>query len=249
MPFRAAYTADWKHFRSLSKALSAIKHKVESIHKDRWTHVKLLLEVFGLLSALALLFVTWRTLEEVAKQSRFSREAIDRSTEAFRVDERAWIEIDSIKKTVMPPMNGFPQGFVYEVFLKNVGKTIARDVVLRKVSVLSQLSFTSNARGIRRTLDDLLKPEQTDRPAISAYPIPKVIAPGTVTPLPFTLDGAAPQYGQFRYPIGRIDYVDAFGVPRWMTFCFVVTNHSGDLRYCEYGNDEDNNPVAPHSAK
>ena len=125
MSFRAAHTADRKHFRLLFKALSAIKHKVESIHKDRWKHFKLWLEVFGLLSALALLFVTWRTLRRGSKAVETQREAIDRSTEAFRVDERAWIEIDSIQKTVMPPMDGFPQGFVYKVFLKNVGKTIA----------------------------------------------------------------------------------------------------------------------------
>jgi len=165
----------------------------------------------------------------------------------FRIDERGWVEIDAIKKTVEPPMEGFPQSFKYDVYLKNVGKTKAHNIILRKVTASGGLDFMSNARGIQRTQDDLLKPEPSDAAQIPPYPIPKVIAPNAVTPIPFTLDGAAPQYSNkyYRYPVGRIDYTDDFGIAHWIKFCFVVINATGDLRYCEYGNEEDSNPETP----
>jgi hypothetical protein len=180
------------------------------------------------------------TIHEIRRQNVSINESINRTAESFRIDERAWIEIDSIKKTINPPMQGFPQSFRYDVYLKNVGKTKAKGITLRKVTAFGRTFTESDARMAQ---EHLLMPDPKDATSIPAYPIPRVIAPNTVVVIPFTLDGAVPQYDNyFRYPMGRIDYTDDFGIPHWMKFCFIVANTAGDLRYCEHGNEEDSNP-------
>jgi hypothetical protein len=81
----------------------------------------------------------------------------------------------------------------------------------------------------------------SNTPPVPPYPLPHAIAPNAVLPLPFTLGGSIPQFGNTVYSslIGRVDYKDSFGISHWMTFCLVVWNAAGDLQYCEYGNDED----------
>jgi hypothetical protein len=129
-----------------------IREYYEAEQRDRqsyWSRwIKPSLEVFGIVIAFALAIFTGLTLREVVKQSALSREAIDRSTEKFRVDERAWVEIDSVSKSADPPLQGFPPTFRYRVFLKNVGKTVAKDAVLRRVSSLGQ---PPNLRGVQMT--------------------------------------------------------------------------------------------------
>jgi hypothetical protein len=79
--------------------------------------------------------------------------------------------------------------------------------------------------------------------------VPKTLAPGMVSSVPFPLNGQEPQVfpnGDIvSYLIGRIDYVDEFKVPHWMKFCFYVGNARGEIWNCQEGNDEDNNPEIP----
>lgn len=160
----------------------------------------------------------------------------------FRTDERAWIEIESIRlqSTITP--EGMRTFFKYEVFTKNVGKTVARDIGLKRMNMMDANHGIINIRGIQMWQDKML----VDRPGIPSkvpsLPMPKSLAPNTTVTEPFILGGGAPQYGFFDYLIGRIDYKDAFDVAHWMKFCFVVTNAKGDLGICEAGNDEDSNP-------
>lgn len=80
-------------------------------------------------------------------------------------------------------------------------------------------------------------------------PVPKVLAPGTVTVVPFVIDGQEPQVFPklewVSYLIGRIDYRDDFGIKHWMKFCFYVGERNGQLWNCHEGNDEDSSPETP----
>lgn len=213
----------------------------------------------GVLAAFALAVLTLLTFLQIKDQTpRISESAgaatkaiqtsIETGIEQFRVDERAWIEIDSIRKTSLPASPGFPASFKYEVFLKNVGKTMAKDAVLRRVSSLGPMP---NEGGVELAQKELLTPKSGRPPQVPPYPIPRAFAPNTALAIPFNLGGSPPKYKNTFYSssIGRIDYMDEFGVSHWMTFCLIVMNAAGDLQYCDYGNDEDRNPEVSLPAK
>jgi dipeptidyl aminopeptidase/acylaminoacyl peptidase len=42
----------------------------------------------------------------------------------------------------------------------------------------------------------------------------------------------------------RIEYIDAFGVAHWKTFCFSIAKNA-TIASCKSGNDEDDNPELP----
>lgn len=60
-----------------------------------------------------------------------AQDAISQSDQAFRTDERAFIEIEPIKPMLFTPRDEeFGASFNYELYLKNVGKTPAREIKL-----------------------------------------------------------------------------------------------------------------------
>src|ERR1017187_784042 len=59
---------------------------------------------------------------------RLGQQADDAET-FFRTDERAWVVVDQVVLLESyPPRDNFPWSFKYGVYVKNAGKTIARDV-------------------------------------------------------------------------------------------------------------------------
>jgi hypothetical protein len=181
---------------------------------------------------------------QMIKQSKTADAQLRQSRESFRIDERASIEIESMKLKGTVP---FPPttAVVYEVTAKNFGKTVARDIVFKKATLMDANSEAFNARVIKSGQDSL-----KDHPPVA---FPKSLGPNTPVVIPFGVGGTAPQtYGKgskqetwHDYLIGRFDYNDSFGIPHWMTFCFVIRDASGNVDYCETGNDEDNNPELP----
>ena len=192
---------------------------------------------------------------QMIKQSHIASESLRQSTESFRIDERAWIELEPIKPaalfsaaTKFIPRNSF----TYELYPKNFGKTIARDIKMKaNVSGWSE-SFGDSADQMERWQDKFLLNQFTEmgtgKPVvIPPSPIPKVLAPGVSTPVPYVVHAQAPQYfknghAMYDYIVGRIDYSDQFNIPHWIKFCFFVRNPGGELTSCQYGNDEDRNP-------
>lgn len=186
-------------------------------------------------------------------QACLMRKSTNATVEFFRTDERAWIEIDPIKPVLfITRRKDIPRNdFRYEIYPRNVGKTPARNVSMKAETTASGEAFGTDAHSIATTQDKFLnlkfRDAATGRPVdISGPPIPRVLAPNTTAPVPFVLYGQEPQifpngHAFYDYLVGRIDYVDQFGVAHWMKFCFFVINQRGELRYCEYGNDEDRN--------
>jgi hypothetical protein len=189
---------------------------------------------------------------QMIKQSKTANAALRQSIESFRIDERAWIEIEPIK--LMQVYRGDSKvgaGFRYGFYPKNFGKTEARDITFRAApGATSSIQSGNSPTWASFNQDKLLLGKVESAPDLRIdEPAPKVLAPGITSPVPFTMDGQEPQIfseDEFvSYLIGRIDYVDAFRVKHWVKFCYFVVNAKGDLWNCKEGNDEDENPEMP----
>jgi hypothetical protein len=201
---------------------------------------------------LTLVAVAWYTLL-TQKQLRVSSHSLQTTQEHFRIDERAWVGLEPVKPILRVPRSGkFGAGFDYEIYLRNTGKSVARCVEIRVPRQASQSSITmgDNAVTIDNTQNKFLLGEfkgSGDIPIIMSAP--KALAPGQITTIPLSLFGQEPQIFTkdewVSYFVGRVDYADEFGVQHWVKFCFFVADPKGNLWYCKYGNDEDNNPEVP----
>jgi hypothetical protein len=231
-----------------SEVLRCVIEWLRGFHVDRerskaadWAMVSL--TVFAVIAAIV---SAWFFQEQLVE----ARRSTDAAIHNFTVDERAWVELEPIKGTVKSPRTAkIGAGFSYPVYVRNVGKTVARDVRFRASRIGSQSSLTmgDNAQSLAWTQDKLLLgkvPTASDIPITIATP--NVLAPNSVSPAPAIL------YGQERQPfpkdewvsylIGRVDYTDEFGIPHWLKFCFFVADAQGNLWNCKEGNDEDHNP-------
>ena len=171
-----------------------------------------------------------------------ARKTTKLTVESFRIDERAWVEIQPIASSPT---------FRYQIYPKNVGKTAATDIRINALrgTALNSITMGESASQLSMLQDKMLLPGGPLSDVPRANPVSKVLAPNTVATVPFIMDGQAPQiYPKdewVAYLIGRIDYNDAFKVPHWLKFCFFVVNAKGDLWNCKEGNDEDHNPELP----
>jgi len=184
--------------------------------------------------------------------TRTEADTLKNSIQSFRVDERAWVEIGNIEKTAYPANPpAFGTTFKFRFYPKNVGKTVATNVTIHLDNIFGNGSLLTNERGIHMFEDQLFKQQGTNKRSITPdKPGPQTLAPGEMSIAPVYAGGQEPKplgtsywYG---YIIGRIDYIDAFGTRHWKRLCLTVTDANGDLTYCQYGNDEDNNPENPN---
>jgi len=191
------------------------------------------LEVIAVLTAIGLLIVNIcqsRSNEKAAVATQKSVEHADRN---FRIDERAWIELEHIEtQRLQAPPSWHGGGLlVLRVSLKNYGKTSGRNLVI-KTNTRGIVEGKATESNIKEFLEHLL-PERA----------PSVLAPGISTDtvkfgglvqLPHKSFGLL----QTTDYVGRIEYDDVFGLHHWSTFCYELLA-SGQFLPCEYGNDED----------
>jgi hypothetical protein len=182
---------------------------------------------------------------------------LDVTIKNFTLDERAWIELEPIKpaKLFSPATKFIPRNsFVYELYPKNYGKTIARDITMKAEVSGGNEDFSNSADQMDRWQDKFLLNQFTEMGTgksvvVSPSPIPKVLAPGVSAPVPYVVHAQSPQYfdghAMYDYIVGRMDYTDQFNISHWIKFCFFVRNPAGELTSCQYGNDEDRNPETP----
>lgn len=204
-----------------------------------------MLEIATFAAAVTYAGITYRMWREMQKTNI-------NTLQAFRTDERAWVWIEPIRPVLIVPRSGkFGNGFRYEIYPKNIGKTVARNVVVKAESSQSSIELNTHADWITNIQDkyllDQYKESGTDKViVVPANPVPKVLAPNATATVPFTLTGSEPQIFPksewVSYLIGRIDYIDEFGVPHWVKFCYFVAKPNGDLWNCQEGNDADRNP-------
>jgi hypothetical protein len=210
--------------------------------------VAFLMALLACAAVAAYAIVAARTLEQVRLQVGVLEQQLRASMETFRRDERAWVEMEPLKPMFVAPQDDFASTwFHYDIYLKNIGKTVAGNLTIRAIDARDAMGASEDAAAIQAWQEKLqLDPVRGAHYAF--FPtnrIPELLAPGGVTPAPIVVSGAAPRNNLYQYVIGRITYTDAFSVSHWRTFCFVVTNARGDLAYCKGGNDEDRNPEKP----
>jgi hypothetical protein len=165
----------------------------------------------------------------------------------FRIDERAWVVIDEIKilKTPFPANGKLPISWQYGFYSKNVGKTIARNVRIHIDTPFgSNLTdhgiYLFQMRQFQGMQGETMGPDNSG---------PQSLAPGERSAIPFVQHDQAPQYGIYTDMVGRIDYIDAFDVQHWKTFCYFPVDNTGTLNFCTSGNDDDRNAeVVTHPA-
>jgi len=191
---------------------------------------------------------------------------------SFKVDERARVELESVNKVKRTfQLVGGPiiTDETYELYPKNVGKTLARKVVMKAVAFPAVVKLME-ASDIE-CIEGLLKPdarvvEILNRSAglcrdvasrqvsdFGSAVIPPVLAPEEKSITPYVLRSS----GKGNTPVavagsdvivGRIDYLDEFGGNHWKTFCVYDTHEvvnrviSDKFLSCTHGNSEDEDP-------
>jgi hypothetical protein len=164
----------------------------------------------------------------------------------FKPDERAWVEIGSIDKDVSSPDPMLGTHFKYGIYPRNVGKSVAHDVLIMVLEASDGPGFKSNQRAIKMRQDRLFfEPGANKRSGDK--PETESLAPAEQSIVPVYAGAAEPKrlsngFFVYSYIIGRIDYIDVFGTPHWTHFCFFVLNEKGELSPCNSGNDKDNFP-------
>jgi hypothetical protein len=187
------------------------------------------------------------------RQADYAQRQLDAAQKAFRMDERAWIEIDPIVPVLFVPRQGvFGAMFNYKISLRNVGKTAAHDVRFRaSPGGITPLTTLAVSRAVMWEQDYLLLGKvPTGRDIPIEKPMQKVMAPNVAIPVPFTFSGQEPKIYPsgnqiIQYFSGRVDYCDAFQVAHWMKFCFYPARADGEPWNCPVGNDEDKNTEDP----
>jgi hypothetical protein len=202
-----------------------------------------------------------KTADAAICATKTAQKTLNQSIEQFRMDERAWLQLEISKndravatKALKNVIGNVPVSS-QEVFIKNYGRTIARNVTVKVSRTFGEESFGKDIARIQYAQDTLrigknLDPDKRKWIFIFPQVTPPAIPPqtSTIAPLPFPVVNIRKGEGNslYSYSIGRIDYFDAFGVRHWKTFCFFSTGEM--LVYCDTGNDEDDNPeISPNT--
>jgi hypothetical protein len=187
---------------------------------------------------------TQKQLKVAQDNAETANQSLKASVESFRIDERAWIEIEPIKPQLL--MRGEADTgdlFTCNIYLRNLGKTVATNISVRAADPMSTNGWDENAQVVTKSQDRIPKEIPSGR-------VQTVLAPNEISAAPFRMTCQAPQTfksgGQLiHYLIGRINYVDQFQVAHWKRFCYFVVNNRGEIWNCREGNYEDKNPETP----
>src|ERR1035437_922051 len=101
--------------------------------KSKWTDITIVI-----LTVLIAIAAFWSACI-FQRQLTEARKATQQNTESFRIDERAWVEIEPIKPILLMPSDTPNAGalFTCDIYPKNFGKTVATDILVRAADVLS----------------------------------------------------------------------------------------------------------------
>jgi hypothetical protein len=162
----------------------------------------------------------------------------------FNPEDRAWLEVGHIDEAIASADQLSAGHFQYGVYPKNVGKSVANDVLVLALEATDGASFMSNRQSIKSHQDQLFFASGANKGSAGGRG-PESLAPGEQGAVGAYAAGSEPKrlsdgFLVYSYILGRIDYIDVFGEPHWTHFCFYVLNAKGELGSCAYGNDKDN---------
>lgn len=234
-------------------------HRSCRTEKDWWDKVKPYAEIVGILLLALYTFYTIKmyhaskmSADAAASAADTATKALAKSIDDFRIDERAWIEIEQVKPDFLGNFPQIARRSQCGIYPRNVGKTVATDITVKASAQWSSEELDADRSGMANIQDRFLLDKFTEMGTgntvnVPKNPVPKVLAPNTTSPAPFRLACQAPQFfsnghQMIHYILGRIDYCDQFRVKHWHKFCYFVVNARGEIRNCQEGNDEDRNP-------
>lgn len=166
-----------------------------------------------------------------------AKASIDATKEAMRLDQRAWIGFNTFEINKFEP--GVP--LKASILLINTGRTPAGKVR----AGIGELFYSASASHV-----ELKAAIANGIRGVDIRPRPQpTISPQGGLPLHLNTINPFPQdtYDRIRnrtynyFTLGRVEYLDVFGRPQWMTFCveifFPDFNEPATWSYCDTGND------------
>jgi hypothetical protein len=176
--------------------------------------------------------------EGVAKAERQSRDSLNASINASRLDQRAWVGVDIFKAE--PEIIEVGKRTRLVLSFKNTGKTPARNIKARAIMEpipkgrLPRFSYAGELiahygllapSALAFVRFELVMSKTTREPGLVTQAVLDELILGKTTV----------------YVHGRIDYEDIFGCPHWMTFCASMMRVPGPITFgmCSDHNDTD----------
>ncbi len=166
--------------------------------RRRWRWVAFLMTLLAVAAVAAYAIVAARTLEQVRLQVGVVERQLRESMESFRRDERAWVEIEPVKPMFVAPQDDFSTPwFHYDIYLKNIGKTVADDITVRAIDARDGIDVAEDAAGVQawqvRLQENEVASGATNYAFFPTNRVPKLLAPGGVTAAPMIVSkrGAA----------------------------------------------------------
>jgi len=147
--------------------------------KDNTPKWKKKAEIIALVTAILLLLVNGFIGGANWRSANAAKNAVEQNINAFRIDERAWVTIEPIRPVQLTPEDAkFPAAFTCDIYPKNVGKTVATDLVVKAESSSSGEELGRNAEWMSNMQEKYLlgqfKQAGTNKPVIVASnPVPK----------------------------------------------------------------------------
>jgi hypothetical protein len=193
-----------------------------------------------LITTIVIAWIYYHQLQQMVKTTTATKEAITDSDRNFRIDERAWIEIqvpniDFRRETI-------GKIFVVPIEIINTGKTPARNIqikgvvsIVRNRSGLVDLPSGDITHGYSLMRIGIMQPNQSIKDwSLAALDTDGVSKPVTTT------QAIRDHVMDASYSVvvhGRVIYEDAFGGEHWLTFCHNSNGLIGGSPQCfEYNN-------------
>jgi hypothetical protein len=179
-------------------------HCTSRTEKDWWDELKPFAEIVGILLLAVYTFYTIKMYRANKKSADAAASAADTATKTlaksiddFRIDEKAWIEIEPIKPSFLGNFPKIGSAFTCDIYLKNVGKTVATNISVKASEQWSNEALGSDRSGMANIQDRFLLDKFTDMGTanpvhVPKNPVPKVLAPNTTSTAPFRLTCQAP---------------------------------------------------------
>jgi len=213
----------------------------------RWLWVTIVLQAVAAVALVSYAVFASNLLQQLRKELGMLQKEVQTSVDSSRLQDRAWLELQPMQPQLMYPEDTYvAAGYRYDIRLKNTGKTVADNLVVRALVTTGRLGLSEDSQGIQSWQDRLLpgKPATADKDSVVIFTsdrLPKMLAPGATSPVALGIIANEPRNVTYRYIFGRADYTDVFGVSHWLTFSFLVADDVGHLVYCKGGNDRDRN--------
>ena len=187
--------------------------------------------------------------------------ALHFASKQAHIDQRGWVVVeDPTKKELGAIAPGAPAFNEIQFKFKNVGKTVARDVRIKVISlrakglsddyiqqVLDGRLMPKSESGVQVMLTSFGPPGASDPRRHWPNTLPITLAPNAESLSAFDTTGQEGEPGAtpsdpytYSFLLGRADYTDSLRIKHWMTFCYLYVG-KGEFSYCTVGNNEDDN--------